>query len=319
MSGVSVIIPTFNRARLVRRALASVLAQTFRELEAIVVDDCSSDATESSVAAFEDARVRYVRLPRNGGVAVARNSGLREACGEFVAFLDSDDEWRCDKLQLQLQAFHDASDDVGLIYTGVEKADREGVREVVHPTFRGDIYPEMLVRNVIDGGGSSVMIRRRVVEHVGLMDELLPAIEDYDYWLRIARCYRIDFVDQPLVRYHDPADGHAGETQVRKSLHFASNLRARELFFGKHAEEMRRFGVADRFLLNTAKRCRRAGRNEEARRLAWLALRENFLAADAYLLLAYLYSPSPAQKLALSLHRLLGSGPSAPPQQRGTP
>ena len=315
---MSVIIPTFNRARLVRRALGSVLAQTFRQLEAIVVDDCSSDTTESSVAAFEDERVRYVRLPRNGGVAVARNSGLRHACGDFVAFLDSDDEWRHDKLQLQLQAFRNASDDTGLIYSGLEKADRGGVREVVRPTFRGDIYAEMLVRNVIDGGGSNVMIRRRVVEQVGLMDELLPAIEDYDYWLRIARGYRVDFVDQPLVRYHDPAGGHAGETHMRKSLHVGSNLRARELFFGKHAAEMRRFGVADRFLLDSAKRCRRAGRNTEARRLTWLALRENSLAADAYLLLGYLYSPSPAQKAALTLHRLLGSGSSASPQRRGT-
>jgi O-antigen biosynthesis protein len=246
---VSVIIPTFNRAHLLSRAVGSVLRQTFPFWELILVDDGSTDDTPEIVQQCEDPRIHYVRLLVNQGVSAARNRGMREARGEFIAFLDSDDEWMDEKLRLQVQLFRSAPEDVGLTYTGVENVYGNGDRQIHEPTARGDLYADLLLRNVLHGGGSGVMIRRTVVDAVGQFDEALPAIEDYDYWLRIARQFRIDFVPDPLVRYHQSVGA-----EPRKSMEADNNLRARESFYQKNEQAMRRVGVAHEFLLESARR-----------------------------------------------------------------
>ena len=142
---VSVIIPTYNRAHLLPRALESVLAQTFEDLEVLVVDDGSTDGTEAVVTGYDD-RVRYLRQPQNAGVSAARNRGLREARGEFVAFLDSDDEWFPEKLARQVERFRELPDRVGLLYCGVQfgrRPDREDW--TFRPKHRGDVYETMLL------------------------------------------------------------------------------------------------------------------------------------------------------------------------------
>ena len=121
---VSVVIPTFNRAHLIMRALQSVLTQTFTAWETIVVDDGSTDDTETVVLSLGDSRIRYCRQPENRGPAAARNRGMREAKGEFIAFLDSDDEWFPDKLELQVARFRELPETVGLIYTGAQTPHR---------------------------------------------------------------------------------------------------------------------------------------------------------------------------------------------------
>ena len=266
---VSVVIPTYNRARLLARALDSVLHQTWADFEMLIVDDGSTDGTAAVVAARADARVRYLRQPANGGVSAARNRGLREARGEFIAFLDSDDEWFPAKLERQLARFRDLPDTVGLLYGGVENEDEHGRRRIKTPAARGDLHRDLLVNNVIHGT-SGVMIRRNVVATVGFFDEGIPAIEDYDYWVRVARFFEVEYVAEPLIRYHEPANPD------RKSLNVRDNLAARHWFFRKHAAEMRRAGVAHLFLLKTAHRAR-SGPHADwrvARRLAALAVLE---------------------------------------------
>jgi O-antigen biosynthesis protein len=245
---VSVVIPTYNRAALLPRALRSVLAQTHRDLEVLVVDDGSTDDTASVVAEAGDTRVRYIRQPRNAGVAAARNRGLRESRGTFVAFLDSDDEWRPEKLEMQLALFDSHSDETALVYTGVENVRTDGTSSIDHPRDRGDVYTRMLAVNVIHGGGSNVLIRRSVVATAGFFHESLPAIEDYEYWLRITRFFRVDCVDAPLVRYYNPED------RERRSRERQANLDARWWFYRKYGAEMRRAGVAHLFLLKSVRR-----------------------------------------------------------------
>ncbi len=250
---VSVVIPTYNRAHVLGRALKSVLAQTFDDFEVLVVDDGSTDDTEDLVTAFGDSRIRYLAQSENRGVGAARNRGLREARGEFVAFLDSDDEWHPKKLDRQIAVFRDRPEEIGLVYTGVESVFGDGSRRVDLPTRRGNVYEKLLLENVIHGGGSNAMIRRNVIATVGFFDEAFPAIEDYDYWLRISRFFEIDFVDEPLIRYHDSREHEPG-TLERKSLDVGNNLAARALLYRKHRSEMLRAGVAHHFLLESARR-----------------------------------------------------------------
>jgi glycosyltransferase involved in cell wall biosynthesis len=250
---VSVIIPTFNRAELLPRALESVIAQTFDDYEILVVDDESTDETKDVVLSYGEARIRYLRQAENAGPGAARNRGLREARGDLIAFLDSDDEWLPDKLTRQVSLFREIAPEVGLVYTGVESVFGDGTRKIDPPSRRGDVYESMLQQNVIHGGGSNVMMRRNVVATIGYFDEEFSAIEDYDYWLRITRFFEIDFVDETLIRYHDPRSVECGKP-IRKSLSIRDNLDARAHFYKKHRTEMRRLGVAHQFLLETARR-----------------------------------------------------------------
>lgn len=242
---VSVVIPSFNRAHVLPRTLASVRAQTFDAVEILVIDDGSADDTAAVVTACGDPRVRYLRQLRNMGVSAARNRGLREALGDFIAFLDSDDEWMPEKLERQVALFRRLPEHVGLLYTGVQSVREDGTTTIEQPADRGDVHREMLWHNVIHGGGSNVMIRRNVVATIGFFHEGLPAIEDYEYWLRITRAYAVDFVPEPLVRYHDRRD------TMRRSLSWRANVDARWWLYRRHAREMRRAGVAHLFLLNT--------------------------------------------------------------------
>ncbi len=266
---VSVVIPTYNRAPLLRRALDSVLRQTFRDFEVLVVDDGSTDETAGMVAELRDVRIRYLRQSRNSGVGAARNRGLREARAELIAFLDSDDEWLPEKLALQVALFSNAPDALGLVYTGVESVRDDGRRTIERPRWRGDVFREMLAANVVHGGGSNVMIRRAVVATVGFFHEQVAAIEDYHYWLRIARFFRIDFVDAPLIRYYDTTG-----SAERRSLALGANLDAREWFYRKYAADMQRAGVAHLFLLKSVRRALFASTPDiaSARRLALRAV-----------------------------------------------
>lgn len=265
---VSVVIPTYERAAVLPRAVESVLGQSYGAWELLVVDDGSTDDTGILMEQYRDPRVRYLRQPVNRGVSAARNRGLREARGDWVALLDSDDEWMPEKLERQVRHLEGAGPEVGLVYCGVEDVDDRGVLQVHRPAHRGRLHRELLLENVLHGGGSSVLLRREAVERVGSFDETLPAIEDWDYWLRVARLYRIDFIEKPLVRYHD------GTTDDRKSLDAARNLEARELFRKKHRRAMREEGVEVLFVLESSRRALYwYGDRSRARRLALRAVR----------------------------------------------
>jgi glycosyltransferase involved in cell wall biosynthesis len=271
---VSVIIPTYNRADLLPRALNSVLQQTFVDFEVLVVDDGSTDKTAALMAKYQerDDRVRYLDQPQNAGVSAARNRGLREARGVFMAFLDSDDEWLPYKLERQVALFQRLSERVGLIYGGVENVGPGGERNIHTPRHRGDIRSTLLERNVIHGT-SGVTLRRATVERVGFFDEGIPAVEDYDYWLRVAKEYEVDFISEPLIRYYEPDDVE------RKTLNTTENLEARAWLYRTHGADMRRAGTAHRFLLESARRYRAAGQPLAA---LGLAIRSVALAPRSY-------------------------------------
>ncbi|CAH2031400.1 glycosyltransferase [Trichlorobacter ammonificans] len=198
---VSVIVPVYNRAHLVGATLDSILAQTYRNIEVIAVNDGSTDGSLEVLQGYAErhpGRVRVIDQPNSGQVR-ARNAGIRQARGEFIAFLDSDDTWAPEKLSAQLPLF---SPGVGLVYCAIHEVDPEGrvIRTVAgEPGMRGDIYRHLLVRNRMTGG--SVVVTRRALDRAGLFDESLPAAENWDLWIRIARDFTVEYLDRPLVRY----------------------------------------------------------------------------------------------------------------------
>ncbi len=185
---ISVIIPVYNRAQMVKRAIDSVLAQTDPAHEIIVVDDGSTDATPMVLKDYQH-RIHIVRQT-NKGVSAARNAGIHKATGDWLAFLDSDDEWLPEKLSLAKDFLNHHPE--YLIFQSEEIWIRRGKRvnpKKKHQKYGGWIFKQSLPLCIVSP--SAVVIHRSVFEHVGLFDESFPVCEDYDLWLRVARKFPI--------------------------------------------------------------------------------------------------------------------------------
>ncbi len=198
MPVVSVIIPVYNRKKLLERAITSVVQQRFQDFECIVVDDGSDDKCDQ-LSCYGDPRVRYIRCCENGGVSRARNIGMRAAKAPWIAFLDSDDEWLPKKLQCQIEwTAHNPS---YRILQSREEWIRNGVYVNPPATHRkrgGDLFAVSLERCMITP--SSVLLRKELFDEFGGFNEAMPACEDYDLWLRITARYPVGLVDEVLLR-----------------------------------------------------------------------------------------------------------------------
>jgi glycosyltransferase involved in cell wall biosynthesis len=209
---VSVIVPTYNRADLLPQTLASVLSQSYGDFELLVVDDGSTDDTSQVIAAISDARVVSLRQEHSGLPAVGRNTGIRQAAGIYIAFLDSDDLWLPDKLTRQV-AWMDDHPGVGLSYTNCyrfvdDPANHERTPLLQpHEMLSGYAFDQLYGWPKIPN--LTVMIRSAVVAVVGYFDEdpRLKSNEDYEFWLRIAARYPIDHLAAPLALYREHAGG----------------------------------------------------------------------------------------------------------------
>jgi|GEM_PF-457222 len=196
---VSVIIPTYNYGYYIEGTIQSVLSQTFSDFEVIVVDDGSTDNTGEIVRQFGD-KVQYIRQD-NGGPNMARNTGIKAARGQYIAFLDADDKWLPEKLERQMPLIQ-RDPKIGLVYSRVYKFDQSGVifgHYPLGPCYRGKVMRQLYMRQVITM--SSALMKREVFKRVGLFDEKVTGPDDWDMWLRIAACYEFDFVPQPLALY----------------------------------------------------------------------------------------------------------------------
>lgn len=222
---VSTIIPTYNYGRFLIKAIDSVLHQTYPHHEIIVVDDASTDDTRQIVQNYSDPRIRYTCHDVNRGPSAARNTGIRLARGAFVAFLDSDDEWLPEKLQLQLDLFRNGPDDLGLVYCSAKHVNESNeTLAVVQARVRNRAL--MDVQNI--GLPSTVMIKRQCFDRVGLFDETILCHEDWDMWLRISQLYLVDYVDQILV-IHRTHGSNISADMLR-------TIRGREYLLQKHRQ-----------------------------------------------------------------------------------
>ncbi len=237
---VSVIIPTHNRAHLLKNAVTSVLQQTYPIKEILVVDDGSDgNASEAVVESFKCDQIRYFRHARPMGANVARNTGIRNAEGDVLAFLDDDDVWLPQKIEKQIAVLSEDSQ-VGAVYCGIGTHD-----PISNTTYydacsfsSGWLHEQILVRD-ITGPTSTYMIRRECFTKAGVFDEALPARQDWDMWIRIAQCYKIGVVPEML----SVANEHPGE-HIGKNI--ARAIKANRMVFAKHRDQRRHLAITMR-------------------------------------------------------------------------
>ena len=208
---VSVIIPAYNRAHMLPRALESLLQQTHQNWEALIVDDASSDNTAEVMAQFvkKDARIHFFQQTKNGGACVARNVGIDHAKGTFVTFLDSDDEYYPRKIELQVQLLQQSSvPNVGVVSCGRHDARDGKVYFKWIPSKKGNIVNNLLRKERVGGNTSFLMVKKSVLDaHKLYFDPEMPAGQDWDFLLRVCQHANFDFVPEPLVIIHH----HSGE------------------------------------------------------------------------------------------------------------
>jgi len=199
---VSVVLPTYNRAHLVGGAIQSVLDQTYRDFEIIVVDDGSSDNTEEVIKSFSDPRIRYVRHQENRGGSAARNTGIKLAKGEFIAFQDSDDEWLSEKLDKQIKTIKNLNFiEWGGIYCGFYLVLNKRCVEK-KATMVGNLKRELLNEELDIGASSTLLFPIEVITEIGLFDETFDRHQDWEYLIRFFRRYKLFAVEEPLVKVY---------------------------------------------------------------------------------------------------------------------
>jgi glycosyltransferase involved in cell wall biosynthesis len=256
---VSVVIPTYNRAHILGRSLGSVLAQTFQDFEVIVVDDGSTDNSEEIVRSFSDARVRYLRHESNKGGSAARNTGIRAAKGQYVAFQDSDDEWLPEKLAIQLEAFKTSKlEHLGVVTCPLFGAHDGKLDET--PRSKGNskdgwVYKDLLTRRFVVGVGTpTLLVRRDAITEANLFDESLPRDEDWDFVLRLSRDWQVQSVDAPLMIVHYRSGSSVSQSTDTRTLEAAEWIISK--YYNELAAEP---GVLARHYYRLAWLCFRSG------------------------------------------------------------
>lgn len=236
----SVVIPTYNRASLLDRAVRSVLAQTYGDFELVIVDDNSSDGTSEMVADYDDPRIVYHKRPKNGGHAAVRNDGIRIAQGRLVAFLDDDDEFIPSFLDAAHALWKDAAEDVGFSWTGVRwVADTADGERVLHddvwaPSYRDKEHAYLsFLKSRRVGTGHGLIVRRSCFADIGEFDATLRVTIDTEFLVRIIRHYSFLVVPGVHVKVHDHGSGY----RMRKNA--SGKALTYEAIIDKHADTLR--------------------------------------------------------------------------------
>lgn len=196
---VSIIVPSYNGEKFIAKAIRSVLLQTYKNWELIIVEDGYTDKTEEIVDSFLDKRINYIKK-EHSGISKTRNVGIKEANGEYIAFLDQDDVWLPEKLSVQIEYMQKSDSSVGLVYCKnyvlqngkiiMRKREKGGKAVLVKEYFfKSGILP------------SSVLLSRKCLFEVGLFDEKLELLEDYDLWIRVSNRYKFLYLNKPLFIY----------------------------------------------------------------------------------------------------------------------
>lgn len=198
---VSVVIPMYNRERVIGRAVESVLQQTLSDFEIIIVDDGSTDNSCDVVGAYDDSRIRLIRNAQNRGANFCRNIGIKESKGKYIAFQDSDDEWTTDKLEVQISYMQEKKLKASFGPYKVIESSR-----IVPDNFQQFVRDKSLVREVLKKynvvGTPTLVIEKSIVKDIGLFDEQLPRMQDYEYAIRIVKKYDIGCCPDILLNVH---------------------------------------------------------------------------------------------------------------------
>lgn len=200
MPTISVIIPVYNGEKTIKETIESVLNQNFNDFELIIINDGSNDATLEIVQTIKDHRIKVFSY-QNSGLSASRNRGLTKAEGDFVSFIDADDLWTPNKLELQLKALQD-NPQAAVAYSWSDWIDQSGqfLRAGGHITVNGNAYEKLLIRDFIESG-SNPLIRKQALDEVGYFDQSVTPPEDWDMWLRLAAKYEFITVEESQILY----------------------------------------------------------------------------------------------------------------------
>lgn len=230
---ISVVIPTYNREHSIAKAIECVLNQSFQDFEIIIVDDGSQDSTEKVVGQFNDSRIRYFAHSQNKGEPAARNTGVIAAKGEYIAFLDSDDEWLSKKLEIQLNIHEQIPDEISASCTGYYlHLTNLGIILNKIPRCSGSSWYKYLLLFGCDlGPGTTMLVKKQAYHEVGYYDESLIRSPDWDWLIRYVKKYKLVVVEELLahVYYSNPENPHA----LKKSISH---------FMTKHDRDLMSFG-----------------------------------------------------------------------------
>ena len=226
---VTVIIPSYNREKTIKRAVDSVLNQTYKDIEVIVVDDCSTDNTLDVVKSIKDSRLKVFKLNENSGACVARNFGIEKAKGEYIAFQDSDDEWLPEKLEKQMDVLENNSN-INLVFCQFNKIDNENT-SVYPPLKTGIITRKVLLEKSYVS--TQTLIGRRECFSTVKFDPQMPRLQDHDLVIRLSKKYCFYFVNEPLVNMYVQDDSISNN--IKKLID------AEYLLLTKYSEEVKSF------------------------------------------------------------------------------
>jgi glycosyltransferase involved in cell wall biosynthesis len=280
---VSVIIPVYNRMDLLPRAVRSVLNQTYDKLEIIVVDDGSTEDIKGVLDILDDDRIHFIRQTTNRGVAATRNIGIRSAQGEYIAFLDSDDEWFEHKIERQLSDLIDRGDDYQISYHPVDFSKDFDSKFARRSAFdkEGDILQYALEGNCV--GIVTMVMKRDHVLSMGGFDERFRGHEDWEFLIRLAEYYKFGYVDEILARIHI----HKGSKLSREYDKYAHH---RKLLYDRHRRLYENNRKAHAYFLSElASFLMVPGSRFEAQRLLLKSIALDPFRIDPYLRTALLY------------------------------
>lgn len=229
MKKVSVIIPTYNREKTLKRSVDSVLKQTYTNIEVIIVDDCSIDNTEEIVKSWGNSKIKYYKLEKNSGACVARNYGIEKATGEYIAFQDSDDEWYKNKLELQMKEITNSN--VDLVFCALNRIKDGQNRKEKIPGDNIECSNNFTNRLLMDSCVSTqTILAKKYVFNKEKFDPELPRFQDWDLMIRISKKYKIGYIDMPLLNLYIQKDS------ITKNPYKA--VKALEIIYNKNIEDI---------------------------------------------------------------------------------
>jgi glycosyltransferase involved in cell wall biosynthesis len=283
---ISIVMTTYNRADLLKRAVRSLERQTYKNFELIIVDDCSSDRTRDVISSLERdcSRIRAVSLEKNLGLSGARNRGMELASGSLVAFLDDDDEALPEWLESYSKRIPELPDTWGVLYS--RYLIKEELTGVIYPNAdpprEGYIFEYLMEGNHLPVGSAGAVIKKKALEEAGGFDESLAGLEDYDLWFRLSRNWTFHFINIPCILVYE----HSG---LRNSVFANTDIKVREHFLSKWRADMVRYGgefvpqrqdqkeKAGRFFAIIRRETHEKGRLAGLRLLLRSSARNNFL------------------------------------------
>lgn len=265
---VSVVIPSKNRPDFLHEALGSVFAQTYQNLEVIVVDDGSASSLEPMLKEKYGDRILFLRHEESLGASAARNAGARLASGEYIAFLDDDDLWMPEKIEKQIAAYGELSENFGVVYCGFDYIVNGAIVSRVNDYKKTDmLFPQSLASCPV--GSPTALIRKKYFDQVGGYDEELTACEDWDLWVRLSKICLFCPVEEVLALYRV----HGAQLSVDLS----KNLCFRYGFVDRYVDDLCLYPeILSSHYNRLGSLCRLAGRDKEALSFYVKSIKKNF-------------------------------------------